>query len=130
MSFDYDHYVAVFNSGDDDRLCAEFYHPDARMLTAARDVIGRDALREFLRWAHDGVRETLAPVHVARDGDTLIAEVDISFTASADRPDFTIAPLKAGESCTAKFVAVYELDGDRVRTLKTFRWPAGKGVGV
>jgi hypothetical protein len=124
--FDYARYVAVFNSGDDDALCAEFFHPDAVMLSAGRVVEGRDALRAFLAWAHDGVRETLAPVHVARDGDVLLAEVDITFTASRDWQDFPIAPLRAGQAVTAKFAAIYELRDERVARLKTFRWPAGQ----
>lgn len=126
--FDFARYVALFNTGDDAGLCETFYHPDAVMLTGEREVVGRDALKAFLDWAHDGVRETLHPVAVARTGDTVLAEVDIAFTASRDWPDFPIAPIRAGETVVSKFIAVYELRDERIARLKTWRWPAGRGV--
>ncbi len=126
--FDYDRYVALFNAGDDDRLVDEFWRPDCEMLTAERQVKGRDGLKAFLAWAHDGVRESLHPVAVARDGDTVLAEVDIAFTASRDRLDFVLGPLKAGERFVIKFCAIYELEGEQIRRLKTMRWPTGRGV--
>ena len=126
--FDFDRYRALFNVGDDDALCDTFYHEDAVMLTAEREIVGREGLRAFLRWAHDGVRETLHPVAVARTGDTVLAEIDIAFTASRDWPDFPIAPITAGETVVAKFVAVYELEDERVKRLKTWRWPAGRMI--
>jgi hypothetical protein len=127
--FEFSRYAEVFNSGDDDRLCEEFYHPDAVMMTETRRIEGRDALLQFLRWAHDGVRETMAPQRYARDRDTVLAEVHITWTAAKDRPDFSIQKLKAGDAITARFCAVYELQDERIRLLKTCRWPVGWGLG-
>jgi hypothetical protein len=126
--FDYARYVALFNAGEDERLVDEFWRDDCEMLTAERQVKGRDGLKAFLAWAHDGVRETLHPVAVARDGDTVLAEVDIAFTATRDHPDFALGALKAGERFVIKFFAVYELEDERIRRLKTMRWPIGRGV--
>lgn len=123
--FDYARYVALFNTGDDARLCDEFYCEDAVMLTAQREILGRQGLKDFLAWAHNGVRETLHPVAYARTGDVVLAEVDIAFSASRDWPEFPIAPIRAGETIVAKFCAVYELEGERIKVLKTMRWPAG-----
>ncbi len=123
--FDFARYVALFNEGDDVKLCTTFYHEDAVMLTAQREIAGRQALIDFLTWAHNGVRETLHPVAHARTGNTVLAEVDIAFSASRDWAEFPIAPIKAGQTIVAKFCAIYELEDERIKRLKTMRWPAG-----
>ena len=128
MTLDFGAYVATFQTGDDDALLDRFFTEDAVMTTADRRIEGRTALREFLRWAHDGVREIPRPQVVVQDEGHLFAEIDMDFVCTRDRPDFPFQPMKRGEVITVKFVAVYTLRDGRVAHLKTFRW--GVGVGV
>jgi hypothetical protein len=128
--FDYDEYVRLFASGNDDALCDRFFTEDAVMQTETGLYEGRTALREFLRGAHDGVREILRPQIVVADDDHLLAEIDIDFRASADRPGFVFGALRAGEVITVKFFVVYTLRGGRVCYLKTARWPPGRATSA
>ena len=53
----YDDYIACFSAGDDRRLVEEFFCEDVEFKSSGRDFQGKAALKEFLDWAHDGVRE-------------------------------------------------------------------------
>jgi hypothetical protein len=59
----------------------------------------------MLKFVHAGVRERLQPIMVVRQGDRLMAELNVVFTPSVDRPDLPFGPLKAGQSLTMKFFA-------------------------
>ena len=49
-----------------------------------------------------------------REGDTILAQIDGEFTATADRPDFPYGPLKTGQSVTVKMLAMYRILGDKI----------------
>ncbi len=126
---DYAAYVAAFNAGDDAALVARFYAPDCAMHSASRLVEGREGLRAFLDWAHDGVREIMRPREVLREGDRLFADVDMDFICHAPRPDFPFGAMLPGDILTVRFFAHYALDaGGRIRLLTTMAWPPGHGV--
>ena len=127
-TFDYEEYLALFNTGDDKALCETFFTEDAVMQTADRTIPDRAALLDFLTKAHDGVREILHPQVVLQDAHYLLAEIDIEFHATADRPGFVFGPLRKGESLLVKFFVVYTLRGNRICYLKTARWPVGYGI--
>ena len=56
---DYDQYIATFNTGDDAALLERFFDDDVVFTAGARDYRGKAALKAFLDWAHDGVREMM-----------------------------------------------------------------------
>jgi ketosteroid isomerase-like protein len=128
MSMNYANYVAMFNSGKDDELCDRFFTPDVIMESTGRTINGIDEMRAFLSWAHEGVREILRPQAVAYAEDRILAEIDIDFHASVEKPDFQFKPLKKGESTTVKFFVVYSLRGRRVCNIKAAYWPAEQGA--
>ena len=128
MTLDFRAYVAAFAAGDDDGLCDRFFTEDAVMRTGERTIEGRQALREFLRWAHEGVREIPRPQVVLQDEGHLFAEIDMDFVCTRDRPDFPFQPMRQGDVITVKFIATYTLRDGRVAYLKTCRWPVGVGV--
>ena len=126
---DYDAYVALFNTGDDEALVERFFAEDCAMLSASGTRRGRDGMREFLAWAHDGVREVIRVQNVLQDGDLLFAEVDMDFHASKHRPDFPFGEMFPGDLLTVKFFALYRSDAaGQVVELKTSAWPAEQGV--
>jgi ketosteroid isomerase-like protein len=124
----YDEYEQLFNTGNDAELVARYFHDDVVFTGGARDYRGKAALKSFLDWAHDGVREVMRPQNVLQSGDLLFAEVDMDFHASKERADFPFGHLRPGDLVTVKFFVTYRLRDGKVAELKSMTWPPGKGV--
>ena len=90
---------------------------------------GKHGMREFLAWAHDGVRECPRVQHYVQDHASLFADIDMDFHATGHRPDFPFGALHPGDSMTVKFLARYDIDRDgKITRLSTMTWPPGHGV--
>ena len=101
------------------------------MHSSSRSWHGKDGMRRFLAWAHDGVRECPRLRHYTLEDRVLFADIDMDFHATKHRPDFPFAELFPGDSLTVRFLARYDLDdNDRIRTLSTMTWPPGHGVST
>jgi ketosteroid isomerase-like protein len=124
----YDDYIALFNTGDDAALIERFFDDDVRFTGGAREYHGKAALKTFLDWAHDGVREVMRPQHVLQQGGLLFAEIDMDFHASKARPEFPFGALQPGDLVTVKFFVLYRIVNGKVVELKSMTWPPGKGV--
>jgi hypothetical protein len=125
---DYNKYIRDFNSGDDARLVDRWFTEDCIFQSGPRLLRGRQALLEFLEWAHDGIREIIRAQVVLQEGPHLFAEIDMDFHATRDRPDFLFGPLKQGEFLTVKFFVLYLLRDGKVAHLKAATWPTNVGV--
>jgi ketosteroid isomerase-like protein len=125
---DYCEYEALFNSGDDEALLGRFFADSVVFRRGAVEYRGKQRLREFLAWAHDGVREVMRPATVLQQDDTLFAEVNMDFHASKERPDFPFGALRPGDLVTVKFFVLYRLKDGRVVELNSMTWPPGMGV--
>lgn len=126
---DYVAYVDLFNTGNDEEVIQRFYAEDCVMLSASGARHGKQGLREFLAWAHDGVREVIRPQAVISDDRLLFAEVDMDFHATKERPDFPFGHMFPGDLVTVKFFASYRLDDHgKILELKTMVWPPEQGV--
>jgi hypothetical protein len=124
----YDEYIALFNTGDDAALLERFFADDVVFTGGARDYQGKAALKAFLEWAHDGVREVIRLQNMLRRDDLIFAEVDMDFHASKERPEFPFGHLRPGDMVTVKFFVTYRLRNDKVVELKSMTWPPGNGV--
>ncbi len=124
----YDDYIAVFNTGDDAALVERFFADDVVFSGGTRDHRGKAALKSFLDWAHDGVREVMRPQNILQREDLIFVEVDMDFHASKERPDFPFGHLHPGDTVTVKFFVTYRLRDNKVVELKSMTWPPGKGV--
>ncbi len=128
-TFDFDAYIACFLSGDDEALIQRFYAEDCAMHSGSGVRRGHGGMREFLAWAHDGVRECPRVQHYLQDERTVFADIDMDFHATGHRPDFPFGELHPGDSITVKFLARYDLDENpKVKTLTTSAWPPNQGV--
>ncbi|MGZ5790613.1 MAG: nuclear transport factor 2 family protein [Croceibacterium sp.] len=129
MELDYQAYEQLFNTGDDEALVARFFATETCMVSGNGTREGAEELLEFLRWAHDGVREVMRPQTVlSRDG-LLFAEVDMDFHATKHRPDFPFGEMHPGDLITVKFFVTYELNAEgRIAELKSMTWPPERGV--
>ena len=129
MQLDYQAYEALFNTGDDEALVERFFAPDCRMVSGGGVREGRDGLRAFLAWAHDGVREVMRPQRVLSEAGILFAEVDMDFHATKERADFPFGHMFPGDLVTVKFFVTYTLDeAGQVLELKSMTWPPEHGV--
>jgi hypothetical protein len=126
---DYEAYIADFLTGDDERLVERWFAEDCAMESGSGLFEGREGMRRFLAWAHDGVRECPRIVAYAQQGRDLFAEIDMDFHATKERADFPFQHLHPGDTITVKFLAHYTLDdAGQIRRLKTMTWPVGRGV--
>jgi SnoaL-like domain len=124
----YDEYVAVFNTGDDATLVERFFAEDVAFSGGTRDYRGKAALKAFLDWAHDGVREVLRPQNILQGADLIFVEADMDFHAVKERPEFPFGHLYPGDTLTVKFFVTYRLRAGKIVELKSMTWPPGKGV--
>lgn len=124
----YAQYIEDFNRGDDERLVRDYFTEDCLFQSNNRVLRGRSELLEFLRWAHDGIREIIRAQLVLQDATHIFAEIDMDFHATRDRPDFLFGALKQGEFLTVKFFVVYGLRDGKVAHLKAATWPTNVGV--
>jgi hypothetical protein len=122
MEFDFNRYIEDFNVNDDESTIPKYYTPDVVVEGPDRTLNGRQEWLDGLKFVHNGVRERLQPVLVVRDGDKLMAEVNVVFTPSVDRPDFPFGPLTAGQALTMKFFASYRLRGHQIAHLTLGCW--------
>ncbi len=129
MTFDYEAYIADFLTGDDEALVERWFAEDCAMESSRGTFDGRDGMRRFLAWAHDGVRECPRIVAYVQQGRSLFAEIDMDFHATKERADFPFGHLYPGDSITVKFLAHYVLnEAGQIWRLKTMFWPPELGV--
>ena len=124
----YNDYMTVFNTGDDAALVDRFFADDVLFTGGARDYQGKAALKAFLDWAHDGVREVMRPQNILQREDLIFVEVDMDFHATKERPEFPFGHLHPGDLVTVKFFVTYRLRAGRVVELKSMTWPPNRGV--
>lgn len=125
MEFDFAAYVKDFNLNDDASLIRKYYKPDAVIEGPDRTFKNREEWLDVLKFSHNGVREELHPIMVVREGDRMMAELNIVFTPSIDRPDFPAAPLKAGKPLKMRFFASYVLRDGQIAELHLGWWTPG-----
>jgi ketosteroid isomerase-like protein len=118
---DYVAYLQSFNSFGDRAELLEHYAPDAR-IEGANGVTPLEEFVDQLYDARDGVRVSAVPITVLGDDDSMFAELDITYTASRDRPDHPVVPLRAGESVTMRFFSVYELRDGKIARFSRAYW--------
>ena len=125
---DFNRYIEVFNSGDDDTLVDGWFTDDIVYIGGNRKIEGKEAWREFLKFAHDGVREIFRPQSLFQKDDEFFCEIDMDFHATKPRPDFPFQPLFPGDMITVKFFVIYKVRDGRFCRLKSATWPVDYGV--
>ena len=129
MAFDYPAYIACFLTGDDDALVERYFADDCAMYSGSGVRTGKQGMKDFLAWAHDGVRECPRIQHFVQDEHSLFADIDMDFHATKHRPDFPFGVLFPGDTITVKFLARYDLNGEgKITRLSTMTWPPEQGV--
>ncbi len=125
MEFDFTRYIEDFNRNDDAFVVEKYYKPDAVIEGPDRTFRSREEWLEVLKFSHTGVKEEIHPIMVVREGNRLMAELNIVFTPAIDRPDFPAAPLKAGTPLKMRFFASYVLRDGQIAELHLGWWTPG-----
>jgi hypothetical protein len=129
MTFDYLAYIDCFLTGDDEALVERFFAEDCEMHSGSGVRRGKEGMREFLAWAHDGVRECPRIQRYVQEAGVVFADIDMDFHATKHRPDFPFGEIYPGDTKTVKFLARYDLNGEgKVVNLVTAAWPPEQGV--
>jgi hypothetical protein len=121
--FDFAKYADMFNKGDDNKLVETYFAEDFAYTGDRRVLPTRAAFLEFLKFAHDGVREIMRPQLVLQNQDRIFAEIDMDFHALKARKDYPFGELKPGEMITVKFFVIYKLLDGKIAGLKSAVWP-------
>lgn len=127
MAFDFHQYIADFNAAcgiDEEAMVNRWFTEDLVLEGPDRVLHGRQHWTGLLTFAHDGVTERLELLRTVREGDRLMAELDGQLLFAKDRPDHPMGPARAGQEIRTRFVASYDLRGDRIARLLLAWWPA------
>jgi len=93
----YSAYIAAFNRRDLAGF-TKFYAPDVRFILGGRqELVGRQAIIDWYEHAWMRLEEHCTIRRIILDGTGIAAELETSFRAIADWPDFTAGPLRVGD---------------------------------
>jgi hypothetical protein len=93
---DYQRYIDAFNARQLDEFTS-FYAPDVEFALGARTMRGRDAIIDWYRFAWQRITEHCHPRWRVIDDGHVAVELETTFTAIADWPDFSGGPLRTGD---------------------------------
>lgn len=106
---EYDAYVAAFNNADYEGF-TKYYTDDVVFELADMRVFhGRDEIVEFYKEVKSRVREHLTVLKFVCDEDGAAAEVETSFHALEDWPEFISGPLKRGDVFRRRGLIMYDV---------------------
>jgi len=92
----YDSYIAAFNARDIAGF-TKFYAADARFLLGPMEMHGRQAIIDWYHFAWTRIEEHCAVRRFIADASGIAVELETTFTAIADWPDFSAGPLRKGD---------------------------------
>ena len=121
---DYERYVAAFNARDYDTLFS-FFAEDV-VLDAGGVMRGKQVIRDFYRFFHEHVRETVTLLHFYPDDQAAMADVMIRFEGLKDltqdmldaRGIGHMTPVPKGGSVDIEFFIQYQQQGPLIRHIK------------
>lgn len=122
MAFDFNDYLNTFNTISEEEFVEKFYTEDLIVESQFGALNGRGEWLATLNFTHIGIREDLAALTIVREGDTIMAETEATFTATEDREDFMYGALKQGEFVKVRFFTVYVLRGDKIHRMAISWW--------
>jgi predicted SnoaL-like aldol condensation-catalyzing enzyme len=120
-------YTRAFSGGLADRY-SSFYTDDVKLhISSVGDLIGKKAIVEFYTKMFRTVREDLVINQIVYDDNAIVGDFVSVFTATADAPDFVVAPLKKGEFIRVPVFVYYTLRDGLIADIRVARsGPPGK----
>lgn len=120
----YQDYLDAFMRQDFESF-SKYYADDVVFsLSGGKKVIhGRQGIVDFYRTVFERIREELTVKWFAGGKDAVAVEVDTTFTALADWPDFISRPMKKGEQFHITSWAHYTLRDGKFAMIRSVRYP-------
>jgi len=116
-------YIGAFNRGELDTF-TRFYADDVVLdLGGRRQLVGRQAIRDFYSGVFEKIRETLTVEQLVMDEKGLACIIATEFHALEDWLDFIAGPIRKGESIFIESFIFYTIGDDgkftRIRTTRS-----------
>ena len=115
-------YFEEYNTGDYEETMKKYYTPDAVFESPDYKLEGHDKIIQFMTESHKGMTEIMQLKNVLLDGNQAAVGIEAVIQVFEDRPNFHIRPLKKGDSITLRMVAIYGISGDRISSVKLYRF--------
>jgi maleylacetate reductase len=113
-------YTRAFSAADFDRFSA-YYTDDVVCELKDLRLEGRSGIVNFYRAMFAAVRESLTLHHLVADDTGIAADITSQFTAIADAPRFTVAPLAKGEFVRVRVFVYYRLRDGKISHIRVAR---------
>jgi len=84
-------------------------------------IHGKDGIIGYYRKMFQEVREDLKINRLVADDDGIAADITARFTAIKNAPDFTVTPLKKGESASLRVFVYYTLRNGLISHIQVAR---------
>ncbi len=111
-------YIDAFNRSDYAALCA-YYADDIELVIGnGTTLVGRDAIVAFYRPVKAAATRTITILQCFHDGVVLAAELESTFVALRDLPDFPSGPMRTGDRRYINSLVLYDLRGDRYTRIR------------
>ena len=118
---DFADYIAAFNDNDFPRFTS-YYADDVLLELPQRQIRGRGGIEAFYREVKSRIRETLIIKQVIADEHGLAAELDTTFTALADWPEFIVAPMRTGDVIRLVSFVMYRIANGKFTHIRSARY--------
>ncbi|MGB6450417.1 MAG: nuclear transport factor 2 family protein, partial [Steroidobacteraceae bacterium] len=113
-------YTRAFSDADFDRFSA-YYTDDVVCELKGLRLEGKSGIVNFYREMFAAVRESLTLHHLVADDTGIAADITSQFTAIADAPRFTVAPLAKGEFVRVRVFVYYRLRDGKISHIRVAR---------
>jgi SnoaL-like domain len=114
-------YISAVNNGAIETF-AQFYHPEVVVsIPGLEELKGREGIIGHYKPMFEKVREKLQVNHLIADDEAICADITSTFIAVQDAPDFTVKPLKKGETLTNNILVIYKLKDGLIYRMKIAR---------
>jgi predicted SnoaL-like aldol condensation-catalyzing enzyme len=114
-------YTRAFSEGEFE-IFAAYYTDDVVLeLGSVPPIHGRDGIIDYYRKMFQEAREDLKINRLVADDDGIAADITARFTAIKDAPNFTVTPLKKGESVNLHVFVHYTLRNGSISRIQVAR---------
>ena len=113
-------YYQAFNTGNHKAL-ADFYTDDVIFEFRDIRIEGKEAVMNHFAKLQHVVSEKIDLVNILSEGNRLAVEVEDTFTAKINIPDFLGQPLNQGESITGQYSGFYTTRDNRICRVRLYR---------
>ncbi len=114
-------YIAAFNDNDFPGFTA-YYAENVLLELGARQIHGRAGIEAFYRDVKSKIKETLVIRQVVADEEGVATELDTTFEALQDWPDFIAGPMEKGDVIRIVSFVMYRIERGKFSHIRSARF--------